>query len=120
MRDLQRFRFNFLEEVYVLAPGEIYIVGREGANIRTKDGSVSRKHAEVSRNANGPGATIKDLGSKYGTYVGEEAIKSSNQKSQEDCLTPGENGILLPGQPVRFGLCKFRFKWEQMSKQSKL
>ncbi|TRY71064.1 hypothetical protein TCAL_16410 [Tigriopus californicus] len=68
-----------------LLPGLTYRVGRaQGHIICHKDASVSRNHALIqvlAGEAEGSGARprveIRDQGSKYGTYVGEAAIAST-------------------------------------------
>jgi pSer/pThr/pTyr-binding forkhead associated (FHA) protein len=51
------------------------------ADIICNDTSISRNHAEIKVSPNGEGVNIKDLGSKYGTYLGEKAVKSSQNQS---------------------------------------
>ena len=53
-----------------MEPGYSYKVGKHNAQIKlVEDTSVSKVHAEISCNSNGD-VSIKDVGSKYGTYVG--------------------------------------------------
>jgi pSer/pThr/pTyr-binding forkhead associated (FHA) protein/DNA-directed RNA polymerase subunit RPC12/RpoP len=49
-----------------------WIIGREG-DIKVSDGRVSRRHARVTRGAEG--VFIEDLGSKAGTYVNGKLVK---------------------------------------------
>ena len=95
--------------------GITYKCGRVDADIVCgNDTSVSRVHAEISVSPTGDGVIIKDLGSKYGTYVGEKSVKSSqNQSSQSSySLSEKEEKLLKCGQPVRFGLLGSLFRLE--------
>ena len=59
--------------------------------------------------------SLLDKGSSYGCYVGEDAIKSSGQSSQEDRIPKGEPVILTQNVRVRIGLHSTLFKliWQQ-------
>ena len=77
------------------------------------DGSISRRHGSIAvddDDGNGrPKVRLRDLGSTFGTYVGEAAIASSGDNSQQDRLR-GE-AVLADGTRVRFGLHATIFKW---------
>ena len=89
-------------------------IGRAGTNVIIKgDTSVSRNHAEIEV-GNG-GVLVKDPKSKFGTYVGEAAIASSNGQSQEDRLGADEQRLLKPGERVRFGLLSSIFKLKEVN-----
>ncbi len=62
------------DKVFVLEEGKGYKIGRaKEADIRLKDIKVSREHCEVK--VDGDKHTIKDLGSRNGTFVnGEKAV----------------------------------------------
>jgi predicted component of type VI protein secretion system len=62
------------DKVFVLEEGKSYRIGRaKDAEIRLKDIKVSREHCEVK--VEGNKHTIKDLGSRNGTFVnGEKAV----------------------------------------------
>ena len=78
------------------------------------DTSVSRNHAEITTSSDGEGVFIKDLGSKYGTYLGEKAVKSSQSGSQrrtDSSLDINEEKLLRCGQIVRFGLLQSVFRF---------
>ena len=51
-----------------------------------------------------------DRGSSYGCYVGEDAIRSSAQSSQDDRVPKNEQVILTNNIRVRFGLHSTIFK----------
>ena len=89
---------------YALQPGFSYNVGKHNAQIKLlQDTSVSKVHAEIICDSNGD-VSIKDLGSKYGTYVGERAVVSSENHSQELRLVKDQTKILRSGERVKFGL----------------
>ena len=54
--------------------------------------------------------TLVDKGSSYGCYVGEDAIKSSAQSSQDDRIPKGEQVVLTNNIRIRFGLHSTIFK----------
>ena len=58
--------------------------------------------------------TLMDKGSSYGCYVGEDAIRSSAQSSQDDRVPKGEQVILTNNIRVRFGLHStiFKLTWQ--------
>ena len=58
--------------------------------------------------------TLTDKGSSYGCYVGEDAIRSSAQSSQDDRVPKGEQVILTNNTRVRFGLHStiFKLTWQ--------
>ena len=62
-----------------------------------------------------PKVTLTDKGSSYGCYVGEEALRSSAQSSQDDRVPKGEHAVLTKNVRVRFGLHSTIFKlvWQQ-------
>jgi pSer/pThr/pTyr-binding forkhead associated (FHA) protein len=65
-----------------------YVVGRDlKAEIRVHDLAVSRRHARIT--VTGETITIEDLGSKNGTWVGEQRVEGQAQ--------------LQDGVMVRFG-----------------
>jgi pSer/pThr/pTyr-binding forkhead associated (FHA) protein len=76
------------------------------------DTSISRKHAKiivdepdlfaVGDGQQRPKVSIKDLGSTYGTYVGDEAVASSANCSQDDRIVT--EVALTDGIRIRFGL----------------
>ena len=62
-----------------------------------------------------PVVSLTDKGSSYGCYVGEDAIRSSAQSSQDDRIPKGESVILTKNVRVRFGLHSTIFKliWQE-------
>jgi len=99
---------------YGLQIGAKYRCGRVGTDfVFALDTSVSRNHAEITTSSDGEGVFIKDLGSKYGTYLGEKAVKSSQSGSQrrtDSSLDINEEKLLRCGQIVRFGLLQSVFR----------
>lgn len=92
--------------------GEVYSVGRVGTHFVLKgDTSISRQHAEITVKVDG--VFIKDLGSKFGSYVGEKAITSSQNNSQVDRLKKNEETQIKTNDKVRFGLLSSLFKLEE-------
>jgi len=56
---------------------DVYHIGRQPGNeLRLRDKTVSRKHAEIVRNRNGT-HFIRDLGSANGLHVGRRLVESS-------------------------------------------
>lgn len=71
------------------------IVGRDaGAAVRVDSSTVSRQHARIR--VSGATATVEDLGSKNGTFVGERRIESP---------TPLEDG-----DEIRVGSARMTFR----------
>jgi len=71
------------------------ILGRDpAARGSIPDASISRRHARIT--VRGDAATLEDLASKNGTFVGEERVTKP---------TPLSNGDV-----VRFGLVRFVFR----------
>lgn len=109
---------------YVLAPGTSYTIGRVNVNIAIlDDASVSRNHGIFHVQKNSKISTYEseviyqDLGSSFGSYVGEAAIISSEtqdtatgQPSQKERLQKGEKATLVPNTRIRLGLLSTIFK----------
>lgn len=72
---------------------ELY-VGREGQRLTVEDLEVSRRHAVLRSTPNG--VTVEDLGSRNGTYVNGEKIRSAT--------------VLVAGDVVKFGTSSFAFE----------
>lgn len=67
---------------------DVYHIGRQPGNeLRLKDKTVSRKHAEIVRNRNSTHC-IRDLGSTNGLHVGRRLVDSS-MLSNGDVITIG-------------------------------
>jgi hypothetical protein len=76
-----------------LDPGTTSSVGGREALIWIDDASVSRRHARISI---GPsGATIEDLGSKNGTYVGGRKLHKPSPLVHRDVVTIGPATLTL-------------------------
>lgn len=75
-------------DVIRLVPGEPVMIGRAPTNhIVIKSERCSREHAEVYQG--GEGWTIRDLGSRNGTYVGSERITDDVPLEQDDVVRIG-------------------------------
>jgi DNA-binding winged helix-turn-helix (wHTH) protein len=81
-----------------LEPGES-ILGRDaGAGVYLDDPSVSRRHARILISADG--ATLEDLGSKNGTFLGERKIDLPEPLSDNDTLRIGSVALTIRIFPV--------------------
>ena len=81
-----------------LEPGES-ILGRDpGASVFIDDRSVSRRHARIL--VTDEGATLEDLGSKNGTFLGPAKIDSSVPLSDGDKLKIGSVAMTIRIFPV--------------------
>jgi pSer/pThr/pTyr-binding forkhead associated (FHA) protein len=82
---------RLLNRPLALSAGARYVVGRAlDCEVYVKDRSVSRQHAELS--IEGHQIKVRDLGSLNGTFLEDERVAE---------------GVVLPGQVVRFGRIKF-------------
>ncbi len=81
-----------------LEPGES-IIGRDpGASVHLDHSSVSRRHARIVISAGG--ATLEDLGSKNGTFLGEKKIELPAPLSDEDEIRIGSVMLRIRIFPV--------------------
>ena len=76
-----------------LDPGENLIGRDRDAIVWVDDESVSRRHARITVDA--AGATIEDLGSKNGTYVGDRKIRGPVVLSDRDVVRVGPATLKL-------------------------
>jgi pSer/pThr/pTyr-binding forkhead associated (FHA) protein len=91
--------------------GEEFTIGRSpDSDIPAiKDISISRKHAVVKVKVDeghprGSRIVVEDLGSSFGTYVGEKALESSATNSQVDRIDKKRPVNVEDGDRIRFGL----------------
>jgi DNA-binding winged helix-turn-helix (wHTH) protein len=82
-----RLRLSLGDCEWTLTEGETVLGRAEGVPVRIEAGGVSRHHARVV--VNGGEATIEDLGSKNGTFVGDDPVPSPR--------------LLMDGDVVRLG-----------------
>lgn len=82
-------------------PGELLVnhlpvtIGRDPiADIRLSDGRVSRFHCIVDLPEFGEGLVVRDLGSRYGTYVNGEKIREA-PLANGDILTIGTSAFKI-------------------------
>jgi DNA-binding winged helix-turn-helix (wHTH) protein len=81
-----------------LEPGES-IIGRDpGVGVHLDDPSISRRHARILISAEG--ATLEDLGSKNGTFLGERKIDLPEPLSDNDSLRIGSVALTIRIFPV--------------------
>jgi S-DNA-T family DNA segregation ATPase FtsK/SpoIIIE len=76
---------------FPLAPPSVTI-GREGTDLELDDPEVSRQHASIE--IGDEGVTLKDLGSRNGTYVGDERV-SEAEIFHHDEFRVGSNVFML-------------------------
>lgn len=70
------------------------ILGRDpGASVLLDDASVSRRHARIT--VTPEGATLEDLDSKNGTFIGEARIRSPQSLSDRDEIKIGSVPLLV-------------------------
>jgi len=70
------------------------IIGRdEGAAVRVDSSNVSRQHARIR--VSGATATIEDLGSKNGTFVGEGRVESPRLLEDGDEIRVGSARMIF-------------------------
>lgn len=66
----------------------VYVMGRaEGCDLRLEDDTASRRHAELIVGADG--VTVRDLGSRNGTYVNDHAALQPRLVTDGDVLRVG-------------------------------
>ncbi len=79
-------------DVFRLMPGQVVTIGRAPANrIVLKDERCSRFHAEVAQQGNG--WIVRDLDSRNGTLVGEEAVRGERPLHPGDVIRIGNSQI---------------------------
>jgi pSer/pThr/pTyr-binding forkhead associated (FHA) protein len=78
-------------------PGEV-IVGRgDGADLRLRDRTVSRRHAELRQE--GLTLVVADLSSANGTYVNGERIPDATRVEPGDVISFGAARMLVGLEP---------------------
>jgi DNA-binding winged helix-turn-helix (wHTH) protein len=83
-----RARLVGKDHEFVLGEG-VHVLGRdEGAAVRAEGGGVSRQHARLA--IEGDVATLEDLGSKNGTFVGDERLASPRVLREGDEIRLGQ------------------------------
>ncbi len=85
---LPRARIVSKDQEFLLAEG-VHVLGREeGASVRADSSGVSRQHARLV--ISGDAATLEDLGSKNGTFVGDERLSSPRVLADGDVIRLGQ------------------------------
>jgi hypothetical protein len=98
--DARVFRLMWNGQRLTLNEGE-YVVGREpDADVYLDSPSVSRRHAIIR--ITGREATVEDLGSRNGTFVGERRIENVSALENGDAIRIGSvvltfRAVLAPG-----------------------
>jgi DNA-binding winged helix-turn-helix (wHTH) protein len=77
------------EQQWPLAEGTSVLGRSESAAVRIRTGGVSRRHARVV--VSGGRAVIEDLGSKNGTFVGDERVAVSRRLVHGDVIRLGRS-----------------------------
>jgi DNA-binding winged helix-turn-helix (wHTH) protein len=86
-RTAARFRVVWAGARTALRDGE-HVIGRDpDLELFLDSASVSRHHARIT--IAGDGATLEDLGSKNGTFVGERRIRSATRLADGDTIRVG-------------------------------
>jgi pSer/pThr/pTyr-binding forkhead associated (FHA) protein len=81
------------DAVFELRPGE-HVLGRsEEAQVRLDAPGVSRRHARIV--VTDDGATIEDLGSKNGTFVGERLLEAPKALHDGDRVRLGRQLVVF-------------------------
>ena len=92
-RDGVSFRLNWVNGRVTLDEGE-HVLGRDpDAEIFLNSSGVSRRHALIRISAGG--ATIEDLGSKNGTFVGDQRVDGSRSLGDGDIIGVGSVKLTL-------------------------
>lgn len=81
------------EREWVLREGENVLGREEGAAVRIEAAGVSRHHARIVVRAGG--STVEDLGSKNGSFFGEERISSPRPLKDGDVIRLGRRVRLV-------------------------
>jgi pSer/pThr/pTyr-binding forkhead associated (FHA) protein len=87
------FRLKWMNGRLTLDEGE-HVVGRDpDAEIFLNSDGVSRRHARIEISAER--ATIEDLGSKNGTFVGDQRVEGTRSLSDGDVIRVGSVKLTL-------------------------
>ena len=87
------FRLKWMNGRVTLEEGE-HLIGRDpDAEIFLNSGGVSRRHARIGISAGR--ATIEDLGSKNGTFVGDQRVESPRSVTDGDTIRVGSVDLTL-------------------------
>ena len=87
------FRLQWMDGRVTLEEGE-HVIGRDpDVEIFLNSAGVSRRHARIRISAGG--ATIEDLGSKNGTFVGDQRVESSRTLGDGDIIGVGSVKLTL-------------------------
>jgi len=87
------FHLKVMRREIPLGDGE-HVIGREaGASVHLVASAVSRRHASIV--VTGDSATLRDLGSKNGTYVGRERVNAPYQLRDRDEIRIGDQTLVF-------------------------
>jgi len=87
------FRLIWGDREIALLPGENVIGRDDTATLWIDDSLVSRRHARIVIDENG--ALLEDLGSKNGTLLNGERIRSAAKLSDDDRITIGPASVVF-------------------------
>jgi DNA-binding winged helix-turn-helix (wHTH) protein len=86
-------RLIWEDAVFLLPPGDNLLGRSEEASVRIDAPGVSRRHARVV--VTGNGATVEDLASKNGTFVGERRLDAPTPLRDGDRLRLGRQLLIF-------------------------
>jgi DNA-binding winged helix-turn-helix (wHTH) protein len=92
-------RVTWERRVIPLEPGENLIGRDEDVAVRIEAPGVSRRHARIV--ITGDEATLEDLGSKNGTYLGERRLQERAILSDGDTFRVGRQLLIYSRQPLK-------------------
>lgn len=87
---------GFLEgRTYDVADGETFSIGRSSDNsLQILERSLSRRHCEITLDGDGQRATLRDMGSTFGTRVNDDKIKETDL-NEGDRIFLGQGELVL-------------------------
>ncbi|MHC4219918.1 MAG: FHA domain-containing protein [Planctomycetota bacterium] len=86
---------------YVLEDGMVVIGRDEHADIQIVDEMISRRHLEVTYDAEKEACRIKDLQSANGVFVGGKRISGEVEIKDGDTIRIGETSLLYTIKSIR-------------------
>ncbi|MFL6260588.1 MAG: sigma 54-interacting transcriptional regulator [Thermoanaerobaculia bacterium] len=83
-----------------LGPGEHLVGSTPEAAVRIEEAGISRRHAQIQILADG-GATLRDLGSKNGTFLGGRRVREAAVCGFTMIAFGSTQAVLQPADPAR-------------------
>src|SRR5260370_26700034 len=92
-----------LDEPYehILKPGRTTIGRKADNDITIPEESASRRHAELTLNADGNSLVLRDLGSTNGTFVNRERLTQPRRLLTSDEIRIGQHVISVDQRDTR-------------------